>query len=126
MGSENSLRVEIIGDDVFALVQRYTTKPPSEAFWEAHRTYIDVQCVIEGEEMMSHAPLHMMEVFQPYDETKDFAKLIPTANSPEPNWLRVSAGMFAVFFPHDAHMPGLAVDDTPHVVKKIVVKVRVE
>ena len=37
---------EIDGRDLFAIVQSYTTKPESEAFWEAHRKYVDVQHVI--------------------------------------------------------------------------------
>ena len=32
-------------------------------------------------------------------------------------------GLFAVFFPQDAHMPGLAVDQ-PEPVKKMVIKIR--
>ena len=39
--------------------------------------------------------------------------------------LLVAAGTFAIFFPHDAHMPGLCVDGAPVDVKKIVMKVRV-
>src|SRR6185295_14577434 len=41
LGSENSRRVEVDGDRIFALIQRYRTRPPAETFWEAHRKYID-------------------------------------------------------------------------------------
>jgi len=39
--------------------------------------------------------------------------------------LDLSAGYFAIFYPEDAHMPGLAVEG-PESVKKVVVKVRVD
>ncbi len=144
VGTANSLRVDVRGDEIFALVQRYQTKLADEAFWEAHRKYIDVQCVMEGVEVMGHAPLELMRVKKTYDEEKDFAVLEPRGADesaelkqecrPSPsllplkgegcNMIRVEAGMFAVFMPHDAHMPGLAVDGRAGMVKKIVVKVR--
>jgi len=40
------------------------------------------------------------------------------------NFLTVSAGMFVIFFPQDAHMPYLAAA-APGPVRKIVLKVRV-
>jgi YhcH/YjgK/YiaL family protein len=125
LGSEHSLRVEIDGDDVFALIQKYTTKSPCEAFWEAHCKHIDVQCVIEGAELMGHAPIEHMKVVQPYDDAKDYAKFQPMIDGAQTNHIRFDAGMFAIFMPHDVHMPGLAVDGLPAMVKKIVVKVRV-
>jgi YhcH/YjgK/YiaL family protein len=124
LGTENSLRIEICGSDVFALVQRYHTKSHDQAFWEAHRKYIDVQCVIEGAEAMGFAPLETMRIAQPYDDAKDFMKLTPR-DSDALNFISVSAGSFAIFMPHDAHMPGLAIDGASREVKKIVVKVRV-
>ena len=45
-------RYELDGKNLFALVQEYTTKNPEEAKNEAHRKYIDIQCVLSGEERM--------------------------------------------------------------------------
>jgi beta-galactosidase beta subunit len=36
-------RVDIDGDQIFALIQEYNTKPLAQGFWEAHRKYIDIQ-----------------------------------------------------------------------------------
>ncbi|HVP73365.1 MAG TPA: YhcH/YjgK/YiaL family protein [Phycisphaerales bacterium] len=127
-GAQNSLMKPIIGDEIFALVQRYKPKMRREAFWEAHRSYIDVQCIFEGAELMGWAPLEMMGVKQPYDAERDYAVLEPIfggAESPE-QFFTVRRGMFAIFFPTDAHMPGIAPDDDlADEVKKIVIKVRV-
>jgi YhcH/YjgK/YiaL family protein len=112
-------RVEIDSDLLFASVQEYPTRLPDQCFWEAHRKYIDIQYVIRGTERIGYAPLASLRVAQPYDEAKDFAKLDGTGDV-----LRVDAGMFAVFFPHDAHMPCMAAD-APAPVRKVVVKVAV-
>ncbi len=131
-GSQNSLVKPVVGDDVFALVQRYKPKLRREAFWEAHRNYIDVQCMFEGAEMMGWAPLETMGVKQAYDADRDYAVLEPIQgqNDDRPDaaerFFTVRRGMFAIFFPTDAHMPGVSPDDgLAAEVKKIVVKVRV-
>jgi YhcH/YjgK/YiaL family protein len=42
------------------------------------------------------------------------------------DWLSLSKGQFAVFYPQDAHCPGIIVGQAAAVVKKVVVKVEVE
>lgn len=127
-GAQNSLVKPIEGDNVFALVQRYRPRPRRELFWEAHRKYLDVQCLFHGAETMGWAPLQVMGVKQPYDEERDFTVLEPLHGGAERHALffAVQTGMFTVFFPQDAHMPGIATGDEPNAeIKKIVVKVRV-
>jgi biofilm protein TabA len=138
-GAQNSLVRPIVGDDVYALVQRSRPQLRHKAFWEAHRKYIDVQCVFEGEEMMGWAPLETMGVSKPYDEERDYVVLESLQGTRDGDngrgavgdprreqFFTVSKGMFAIFFPSDAHMPGIAPNDNlAHEVKKIVVKVRI-
>ena len=112
-------RHAITGDRVFALVQDYLTKPPDTGVWEAHRRYIDVQYVVSGAERLGYAPLDRLMVTQPYDEAKDVLLL-----AGEGDRVTAAAGTFVVFFPHDAHMPGLALGE-PAPVRKVVVKVAV-
>ena len=123
-GAENSLRQAIEGEEIFALIQRYRTRPPRDAFWEAHRKYVDVQCVVEGVECMGHAPIGAMITAKPYDADRDLTVLEPDAHTPC-NFINVKAMHFTVFFPHDAHMPGLMANGVAAEVKKIVVKVAV-
>lgn len=112
-------RHAIAGDRVFALVQDYLTKPPDAGVWEAHRRYIDVQYVVSGAERLGYAPLDRLTVTQPYDEAKDLVLL-----AGEGDRVTAGAGTFVVFYPHDAHMPGLALGE-PATVRKVVVKVAV-
>ncbi len=115
-------RHEIDGDDVFALVQKYSTKPMDGALFEAHRKFIDVQYVHSGRETILWAPLAAMkELTKAYDETTDAAlwRLVPELTP-----LHLSAGLFAILFPEDAHAPCVEWEK-PEEVFKVVVKVAV-
>ena len=109
-------RHDIDGDNVFALVQDYETKPLSQGFLEAHRKYTDIQYIVSGVERIGYANIDDV-TSEPYDQEKDFLKLTGPADM-----ITMNAGMFAVFCPQDAHMPGIAVEESS-AVRKVVVKV---
>ena len=113
-------RYAIDGERIYALVQSYDTKPLAEGLLEAHTRYIDIQYLITGEELIGYAPLADQAVRTPYDTDKDIAFLEGAA---EP--IRVQQGQFAIFFPHDAHMPGRTTGE-PKLVRKVVIKVAVK
>jgi YhcH/YjgK/YiaL family protein len=106
---------------VVAIISRYRTKPMSEAVWESHRRHIDIQYVVQGRERCGYAPLDRgPRVTVPYDEQKDVQ-----FHEPGRDLFDLTAGQFAVFFPHDVHAPSLA-DGEPADVLKVVLKVPVE
>ena len=111
-------RYPIDGENIFALVSEYKTKPESEGKLEAHKKYIDVQFVIEGEELMGYSPLGRQQILKPYKEENDIVFY-----TGDKSFTKVSEGMFAIFFPEDVHMPGIASSKSSSV-KKIVIKVR--
>ncbi len=111
-------RIELDGERLFALVQDYRTKPREEAAWEAHRRYIDVQYVVTGCEVMGWSPSDRLKEHQPYDPQTD-CELLRGAG----DFFMMPAGMVAVFFPREAHMPGLS-HNTPAAVRKVVVKIQ--
>lgn len=108
-------RMEIDGDSIYVLVQQYMTKPESAAKWEAHKRYIDVQYLVSGSENVGYSAISEM-VLGDYNPQKDFQAL--TGNG---QILQLKAGSFMIFFPQDAHMPGLA-NGFESPVKKVVVK----
>ncbi len=112
-------RYNIDGDDLFVLIQGYEPKTIDESRCEAHINYIDVQYVIEGKELMGYAPVERMTVLEAYDAGKDRLFLEWTGQL-----IAYEAGMFAVFFPQDAHMPGVKTTGSTYV-KKAVFKVKV-
>lgn len=109
-------RHELEGDEVFAIVSDYVTRPSDEVPWEAHRKYIDVQYVHTGVERIGYAALETLRSGE-YDADRD---VIDAEGSG--SYVTLVAGAFAVLWPHDAHRPGIAVD-APTAVRKIVIKV---
>lgn len=110
---------EIDGKDVYAIVQEYNSKNPEDAFYESHKVYTDLQYIISGEEQIGLTDLSTTSVKTPYDENKDIAFY----NSEEGRTLMAKPGTFFLFFPDDAHRPGLKVNENAPV-KKLVIKVR--
>ena len=104
--------------DVRALVQRYTTKQPDEGRWEAHRTHIDLQMVVEGEEHIGVAPLGRLTA-EPYDAERDLLWL-----TGEGDRVTLRQVDFVLLLPEDEHMPGMAITDSRPVLK-VVFKIRV-
>lgn len=106
----------------FALEQVYVSKWRPDGFFEAHRRYIDVQVVFEGEEWMEVIDLATAHPRREYDAARD---LLVFEDRILASRLRVPAGGAAVFYPADVHMPGLCGEAGPAVVRKTVVKVPV-
>ena len=113
-------RYDIEGDNIFALISDYQTKLESEGKLEAHKKYIDVQYVIEGEELMGYAPLGNQQTLEAYKEENDIIFY-----KGEKVFIKVTEGMFAIFAPEDVHMPGIQVTKKAPV-KKLVIKVKVD
>jgi biofilm protein TabA len=115
-------RVEIDGDRVFALVQRYETLMTDAPKFEFHRKYIDVQFIVSGEEIIGWAPAARMTVTEAYDADKDICFGTVAKGIWTPVYLQ--AGQLAVLWPEDGHAPKVARGASSPVMK-IVVKVAV-
>lgn len=111
-------KYEIEGENIFALVQEYNTKDAKDAKPEAHKKYIDIQYVHVGAELIGIAPLTDQNIVKS-EPQKDI-----TFYESETSFVKLEAGMFAIFFPSDLHMPGI-LETQPANVKKIVMKVLV-
>jgi YhcH/YjgK/YiaL family protein len=115
-------RYDIDDDNLFATVSEYISKNEETAKFEAHRKYIDIQYVISGKEVMNVAPIATVkEILVPYDATKD----IEFVTVKEIVSFKANTDKFFIFFPGDAHRPGLK-DGVNSPVRKIVVKVKVD
>jgi YhcH/YjgK/YiaL family protein len=112
-------KYEIDGTNVFALISEYETKNHDDCQPEAHRVYADIQYLISGKETIGFALLNNQPETVAYDAGKDIA-FYAAETSP----LILEPGMFAVFFPHDLHRPGMMTGERPDKVKKAVIKVK--
>lgn len=109
-------RHELDGKRLFALVSDYTSKPPAEGRWEAHRRYLDLQYVVSGVERMGVALIDRLTAGD-YDADRDLLWLSGTGD-----FLTFGAGQFMILWPGDAHMPGIDAG-VPGPVRKVVVKI---
>lgn len=115
-------RCEISGDRLYAQVSTYETRPAAERRFEAHRKYIDVQVVLEGEERIDASLEPELKPWTEYDDARDLVFLEEPGDYAS---LVLRPGLFAVFFPHDVHRPGCSIRE-PARVRKLVFKVLVE
>jgi YhcH/YjgK/YiaL family protein len=113
-------KMEIDGENLFAIAQSYQSRSLEESKWEAHRKYIDVQFIVDGAERIGVANIEKLSPLTEYDADSDCLFLEGVGNL-----LTLSAGDFAVLHLWDAHMPGVAVD-APAAVRKVVVKIKVD
>jgi len=92
-------------------------KTKEEAKLETHENFIDIQIPLSDTEIMGYTPIAICpEAVAPYDPEKDITFYKGLAK----NYLTIEPGMFAIFFPSDAHAPGI----TPIGVKKVIIKVK--
>lgn len=111
-------KYELDGTNLFAIVNEYDTVSPDSEQMESHKKYIDIQYIVTGAERIGHDFLQHQTPSQAYDAEKDFMLF-----AEKPTFFTVlQQGMFAVFFPHDLHLPNIMIDKAAYV-KKVVIKV---
>ena len=109
-------KYEIDGENIYMLVQEYITKEIIECNLEGHQKYIDIQYVLSGSELIGVTILKEQLPFNgQYENDCAFFES-------DKSFLKLEAGMFAIFFPDDLHMPCLKISECSKV-KKIVIKV---
>ncbi|MBN1498905.1 MAG: YhcH/YjgK/YiaL family protein [Spirochaetes bacterium] len=114
-------RYQIDGDDIFALVQRYEPKEETDTRLEGHQSYIDIQYIVSGNELIGYADKLKSgsTSVQAYNPDKDIEFF-----EGECSWIKMGKGMFCILYPEDLHRPGVK-SDNPSAVTKVVIKIRV-
>ena len=112
---------EEIGDGIRCTISSYETVAEDQAFWEAHRKYIDVHYVIEGQERVSVCSLAEAKVGM-YHAERDYLETVgvPTVD------LLATAGTVLCLFPNDVHRTRVQTSfDGNHRILKAIFKVPV-
>ena len=103
--------------DVFILVQRYTTRAIDDCWFEGHLKFIDIHYVAEGIEYFCYTPIDRAgKPNTEYDEAEDdylYPRDYETA-------VLMKEGDFVIVFPEDVHMPQRRVVTPSNVVKACV------
>lgn len=110
---------EISGEDVYVIVQDYTSKKPEMGEFEAHKKHADIQFIIKGQERLGYTHISNFEPNTEYDEERDLI----FGDVKTGSLVLANPDDFLIFMPHDAHMPGICMNK-PYYVKKAVVKIK--
>jgi biofilm protein TabA len=113
-------KVEIDGTTVHANIMEVDPKTVVQGKWESHKVYADIQFLIDGDEKIGYADISRTSQIS-HDEAKDFITLSTDGDF----FVRLHPGTFAIVFPQDAHMPGIAaIEGSSAKIKKVVIKVK--
>ncbi len=112
---------QVVDEGFFFTLQSYPTKAESDAKFEAHQKYVDIQMLVKGKEFIDVAPTDTLTVKEAYREEKDVAFY----EAPERfTRMLVNEGSFVILYPEDAHRPTVSAGE-PEKVMKIVGKVKI-
>lgn len=110
----------IDGDNLFVNIVEYETTAPENRFWEAHRGYLDVHLMLNGEEQIDLNFIENMTQ-KDYIPKDDFLPLEGPANC----HVTLRNGDFLVCYPNDGHMTAIKVNESKKI-KKAIFKVRIQ
>lgn len=111
-------RHDIVGDDLFAIVEQVPGRTREAAQLEAHRRYIDIQLVLEGVDEMGWKSL--ADCHDPVSDHSEERDIRFFRDEPA-SWIATPPGTFCIFFPEDAHAPLVA----PGNIRKVIFKIAV-
>ena len=113
-------RVELKGDLVYCTRFTYETIPQEESFFEAHRRYLDIHILVEGEERVDMNRPEDLKLTDAQEGNDFYAYQGESWHSTV-----LKPGEFLVVFPGDAHRIKVQVDG-PKTVSKAVFKVCID
>lgn len=111
---------EIDGEKLFVNVVEYETTTLEKRFWEAHKDYLDVHVMLQGEEQIDVNFISNMQLKE-YIKKDDFLSMEGEKNGS----VILRAGDFLICYPGDAHRTAIAIEGSK-LIKKAIFKVRVD
>ena len=113
-------RFEIEEEQVFGIGLEYETKGEDECIWEAHRKYIDIHVVLEGEEQVLISGIENMKSTKSYDTEGDYELF----EGKKEHRVLLKQGEFLILFPNEVHKTGVLIEGRKFV-KKLVAKLAI-
>lgn len=115
-------KYDIIPGKMFCLLQEFTTEPAADRLAESHFQYVDIQYLLQGEETIGVARgSRRNTVIEDKREQHDIVFYRETQNE---NFISLTPGMFAIFFPEDLHRP-CCQSNGPSFIRKAVIKIHI-
>ena len=110
-----------ICDGVFAMVQRYDTIPFSEARFESHKDYYDIQYIAKGTESFGMALVKDCELVETIEKNDVSFYKTPKFYTQ----VNLKSGDLVVVPPEEVHQPRAQYNGQKDLVVKVVIKVKV-
>ncbi|MDD7305059.1 MAG: YhcH/YjgK/YiaL family protein [Peptoniphilaceae bacterium] len=110
---------EIDGDRLFVNIVEYETCDKDQRFWEAHKKYLDIHFMLDGEERIDLNFLNNMQE-EDYVEEEDFLPSQGKSNSS----VILRKGDFLICYPNDCHKTAIKVKESEKI-KKAIFKVKI-
>ena len=108
-------------DGVFAMVQRYDTIPFSEARFESHKDYYDIQYIAKGTESFGMALVKDCELVETIEKNDVSFYKTPKFYTQ----VNLKSGDLVVVPPEEVHQPRAQYNGQKDFVVKVVIKVKV-
>lgn len=108
---------KIDGERFFVNIVEYETTTTENRFWEAHKKYLDVHLMLNGEEQIDLNFLQNMDVKE-FVEKDDFVPMDGEKNSS----VILRNGDFLICYPQDGHRTAVKVTESQKI-KKAIFKV---
>jgi biofilm protein TabA len=125
-GSTPAAEKKLLNDDIILKVfeNKTITQADPAAELETHRKYIDIHTTLSGSERIDWYPASLLKVRTQYNAAEDAEYY----EWQEPAYASIimHPGIFAAFWPEDAHMPGLVTEEKSQVIRKAVFKISID
>lgn len=109
-------KFDINGDKEFGIGLEYQTQSQDKALWEAHRKYLDIHVILDGEEIICISDISRMQSVKNYEEDYELFEGITE------QMVHLKQGYFLVLFPHEVHKTGIIKNEMVSVRKKVFKK----
>lgn len=112
-----------LSDTDYVNIEEYPTKTISDAKFETHDKYIDIQLLLSGKERIYLDSRDGLKEANPYNPEKDITFYTDDINFSD--YVTLDGTNFVMIYPHEAHAPQVSNDNIPHNVKKVVFKLKI-
>lgn len=109
-------RSEINSDEQFVIGLEYETKDEKEALWEAHRKYLDIHIILEGDELIYISDITKMISHRDYEEDYELFE------GNREHIIHLQPGHFLMLFPNEVHKTSVFTDKKKLIRKKVFKK----
>lgn len=115
-----------IGNGIRCIVNQYETAHIEDVIWEAHLRYIDLHCIIQGEEQIGVAKTSICKTGN-YFADKDYLEVSEVPEEEQISRILLKPGIALCLLPDDAHQVGVQAEGGKSLhVTKVVFKIPVE